>query len=46
MLRPLRDHPRLVDAVLAGVLVVAGLVEGGMVETNRPLWLHQTVTVR
>ena len=45
MLRPLRDHPRLLDAVLAGVLVVAGLVEGGLVETNRPLWLHQTVTV-
>ncbi|WP_344689697.1 sensor histidine kinase [Blastococcus jejuensis] len=45
MVRYLSSHPRLVDAVLAGVLVVAGLLEGSLVETNRPLWLHQTLTV-
>jgi signal transduction histidine kinase len=45
MLRNLRDRPRLFDAVVAAVLVVAGLLEGGLVDTNRPLWLHQTLTV-
>ena len=45
MLRTLRAHPRLTDAVLAGVLVVAGLLEGSLVDTNRPLWLHQVLTV-
>ena len=45
MLRTLRDRPALVDAVLAGVLVVAGLLEGSLVETNRPFWLHQALTV-
>jgi signal transduction histidine kinase len=45
MLRTLRDRPALVDAVLAGVLVLAGLLEASLVETNRPLWLHQVLTV-
>jgi signal transduction histidine kinase len=45
MVRTLRDRPALVDAVLAAVLVVAGLLEGALVETNRPLWLHQVLTV-
>ena len=45
MLRTLRDRPGLVDAFLAGVLVVAGLLEGSLVDTNRPLWLHQLLTV-
>ena len=35
MLRSLSAHPRLVDAVLAGALVVAGLLEGAIVPTNR-----------
>ena len=45
MLRRLGSHPRLVDAVLAGVLVVAGVVEGALVTTNRPFWVHELLTV-
>ena len=45
MLRFLGAHPRLVDAVLAGVLVVAGVLEGAIVPTNRSFWVHQLLTV-
>jgi signal transduction histidine kinase len=45
MLRFLASHPRLADAALAGVLVAAGLLEGAVVTTNRPLWVHQILTV-
>jgi signal transduction histidine kinase len=45
MLRVLGAHPRLADATLAGVLVVAGVLEGAIVSTNRPLWLHELLTV-
>jgi signal transduction histidine kinase len=45
MLASLRAHPRLVDAVLASALVLLGVVEGALVETNRPFWLHETLIV-
>ena len=45
MLRFLGAHPRLVDAVLAGVLVAAGVLEGAIVPTNRPFWLHELLTI-
>src|SRR5688500_5070065 len=45
MLRFLGAHPRLVDAVLAGALVVVGVLEGALIATNRPFWLHELLTV-
>ena len=36
--------PPLFDVVLAGALVVAGLVESLTVETTMPRWLHATIT--
>ena len=45
MLSTLRTRPRVVDAALAGTLVLAGLLEGVLVPTNRPLWVHQLLTV-
>jgi signal transduction histidine kinase len=45
MLPKLRIRPVWVDAVLAAVLVVAGVVEGAVVPTNRPFWLHETLIV-
>jgi signal transduction histidine kinase len=45
MISGLADRPRLTDAVLAGAFVLAGLLEGSLVETDRPLWLHQLLTV-
>jgi signal transduction histidine kinase len=45
MLRALRTRPAVVDAALAGVLVIAGLLEGAIVSTNRPFWLHELLTI-
>jgi len=45
MLWMIKAHPRLADALIAGALVVAGLVEGALLPTNRPMWLHEGLTV-
>lgn len=45
MLWMIKAHPRLADALIAGALVVAGLVEGALLPTNRPVWLHEVLTV-
>jgi signal transduction histidine kinase len=45
MLRRIGRRRGLVDGVLAGVLVIAGVLEGFLVDTNRPFWLHQLLTV-
>jgi signal transduction histidine kinase len=45
MLRRIGRRRGLVDGVLAGVLVIAGVLEGFLVDTNRPFWLHQILTV-
>jgi signal transduction histidine kinase len=45
MLRYVSAHPRLVDVVLAGTLVVTGLLEGAIVPTNRSFWVHEILTV-
>ncbi|MCW2740907.1 MAG: sensor histidine kinase [Blastococcus sp.] len=45
MLRRIGQHRGLVDAGLAGVLVVAGVLEGALVDTNRPFWQHELLTV-
>ena len=45
MLRSLGAHPRLVDALLAGSLVLAGVLEGAITTTNRSFWVHEILTV-
>jgi signal transduction histidine kinase len=45
MVRFLSAHPRLVDGVLAGALVLAGVLEGALVVTNRSFWVHELLTV-
>jgi len=45
MLRTIKANPRLIDALIAGALVVAGVLEGALLPTNRPLWLHEVLTV-
>ena len=45
MLRQLAGRPAVVDAVLAGVLVLVGLVEALTVGTNRPIEQHVVLTV-
>jgi signal transduction histidine kinase len=45
MLSTLRTRPRVIDAALAAALVLAGLLEGVLVPINRPLWMHQLLTV-
>jgi signal transduction histidine kinase len=45
MVRFLSAHPRPFDGVLAGALVLAGVLEGALVVTNRSFWVHELLTV-
>jgi signal transduction histidine kinase len=45
MAMALGRFPRLLDVGIAATLVVGGVLEGFVTDTNRPLWLHQTLVV-
>lgn len=44
-LHVLREHPRLVDGLLAAALVVAGEAEAWSGAATRPVWIHALLTV-
>src|ERR671914_638981 len=44
-LRALREHRRLVDALLAATLLVAGELEAWSGAPTRPVWVHALLTV-